>query len=1245
MSYSNIINDHTTQPNTAFLGHSMLISWLRYSIINSVPKMLLVHGATHIGKSAFLQHLTSCLRDDEYCPIYFKLEERPLSDLITDLTQTIQEQSKLQLELPETIDHLGYSFQKEYLPQISPSQLILLMDDAQNIPTTHPFWEFIQRLQADSNPPHFIFTTTQHPALFSEDWNAIFKTAQISELGLPEAEIAPEFLDHLNLTDEAMAQTVSQSGHHPLLLTLLAQQLSGLANEGMIDKDELGQIEDEVLETAVTTFNYWWNSYTLHEQFYLATLAHSLSSGQVVSTSEIQVILDKQKLRLHAHRLHWPIPELIQRRILHQFSEATLGINPPLFHQWLIHNKPILAVQGQLEQSNPLAEKLFQIGVDYLLLNEPKDAAQFFHKAIHQDPYHTQAHIHLGMTLFALGHMETAVSRLEKAYKLNPEEAQSPLTEALLTLAQIELEGENRTKTIAICQRIYTYTDETTELYAETKKLETTVWNYRGDMALQRGLVEKAMLAYEQAGNQEKIEQLQSKQKLNEIAVLENEAHTFIQQEKWDEAIPIYEKILGMAPNRESRSAAEKALAHCMEELELSTHFDEGLRAIEGQNWLKARMSFMHIITKQMNYTRNGRRALELLDQVAKGHAFTTVLTPPSIASHIPTVTVGINAQNAQRIQHTQQLGKGTIYQIQYTPDGTKIAVATALGIYIYESGSAKELQFIATETAVHAIAFSPDGTTLATSSTSGIIQLWWIIDGNPLGQLHGHKQSVEAIAFSPNGRFLLSGDHTNRIAYWRLNDSKRLRHFNGHQSGISALTFSPDGSQFLSASHDKTAILWQVETGEQLYTIKKHQDIISDIVYSPDGEFFATASADKTVRLWQIEEAGGWRKLARQAAKITLKQTLAAHRAPVTSITYSPDGNAIVTASADKAVRVWQTDNGRLLHEFTPHQTPLVSIDIASNGHTVAIASEEKISFWSLAEQQVTQTIEGHLGSLNSLSISPNNQQMATAVHNQVYLWYQHQDSPTHTLLGHTGRIYTTAFSPDGKLLATASADHTVRIWNTKTAVPIRTLTGHEGPILGVAFSPDGRNIATASSDQTIRLWQSDTGQPVTTLIGHEGPVASVTFNSQGNLLASSSGDHTVRLWDIANSSTIQTMNGHSELIWQTCFSADDTYIASASRDQTIRIWRVEDGVLLHKLKNQNSPIWSVQFSPDGTTLASGANDHQITLWQTDTGKRIRTLKGHTAPVSQVLFTPDGEKLISASADGTIRTWGLGGS
>jgi WD40 repeat protein/serine/threonine protein kinase len=251
-------------------------------------------------------------------------------------------------------------------------------------------------------------------------------------------------------------------------------------------------------------------------------------------------------------------------------------------------------------------------------------------------------------------------------------------------------------------------------------------------------------------------------------------------------------------------------------------------------------------------------------------------------------------------------------------------------------------------------------------------------------------------------------------------------------------------------------------------------------------------------------------------------------------------------------------------------------------------------------------------------------------------FYWQRLSDWALRTLKGHSGMVASVAFSPDGKRLASASADKTVKVWETATGHETLTLKGHTDLVASVAFSPDGKRLASASADKTVKVWETATGHETLTLKGHTNWVESVTFSPDGNRLVSASRDGTVRVWDAATGHEILNFKGHTDRVKGVAYSADGKRLASVSSD--VKVWNAITGQEVMTLKGH----MAVAFSPDGKRLASASADNSVKVWETATGQETLTLKGHTNVVSSVAFSPDGNRLVSASHDGTVKMWNV---
>ena len=398
------------------------------------------------------------------------------------------------------------------------------------------------------------------------------------------------------------------------------------------------------------------------------------------------------------------------------------------------------------------------------------------------------------------------------------------------------------------------------------------------------------------------------------------------------------------------------------------------------------------------------------------------------------------------------------------------------------------------------------------------------------------------------------------------------------------------------------------------------HEGAVTSASFSPDGNTLVTASDDQTARLWNADTG-------EEIATLN-------HEGAVSAASFSPDGNTLVTASDDQTARLWNADTGEEIVTLN-HEGAVSAASFSPDGNTLVTASNDQTArLWNTDTGEEIATLN-HKGLVTSASFSPDGNTLVTASADQTARLWNADTGEEIVPLNHEDRVMSASFSPDGNTLVTASADQTARLWSADTGEEIATLN-HEGAVSAASFSPDGNTLVTASADQTARLWNADTGEEIATL-NHEDWVSAASFSPDGNTLVTASGDQTARLWNADTGEEIATLN-HEDWVMSASFSPDGNTLVTASADQTARLWNTDTGEEIATL-NHEDRVMSASFSPDGNTLVTASDDQTARLWNTDTGEEIVTLD-HRASVTSASFSPDGNTLVTISYDQAARMW-----
>ncbi|UBF23886.1 hypothetical protein K9N68_19255 [Kovacikia minuta CCNUW1] len=604
----------------------------------------------------------------------------------------------------------------------------------------------------------------------------------------------------------------------------------------------------------------------------------------------------------------------------------------------------------------------------------------------------------------------------------------------------------------------------------------------------------------------------------------------------------------------------------------------------------------------------------------------------------------------------------GAVNSVSFSPDGQQIASASDDKTIKLWDLNGKELKTLTGhQFPVTSVSFSPGGHLLASASDDGTVKLWDTQGGRELKTFAGHRDRVKAVSFSRTGQIATaSWDGTIRL--WRQ-DGVELKRLTSeliqlceasktsvnlgaelNQAGVNvehlcsesnqkftSVSVSPDGKTIAAGSWDNTIKLWNAN-GELLQTLKGHSDLVTHVSFSPDGKTITSASNDGTVKLWDSHTG-------------IIQSTL---RIPGVISAGFVDNKTLVSTGADGIIKLWNLEG--VSPDTVPYETPVTSVSFSPDGQWIASASKSfgqdsvtlaattksipssRDSFRTLISGQIklwningklprSFSIEGSFVSIkfnSNRDIKPDQPILASAensidssnqVKSQVKLW--NLDGKELKKLSVKGLIADISFSPDGKMVAIAENIYPdrhqtaakikgkVTLWKIDASTPFRSLVAHEDKINSISISKDGI-IATASSDSTVKLWNQD-GYPIKTLRGHANSANSVSFSPDGKTLASAGADNSIKLWNLAGQE-LKTISGNTSSVLSVSFSHDGKLLVSGSDDGTIKVWNVSDGLPLATLKKNDRQVNSVSFSPlNNHLIASAGNDNRLSIWQFD--------------------------------------------
>lgn len=543
--------------------------------------------------------------------------------------------------------------------------------------------------------------------------------------------------------------------------------------------------------------------------------------------------------------------------------------------------------------------------------------------------------------------------------------------------------------------------------------------------------------------------------------------------------------------------------------------------------------------------------------------------------------------------------------------------------------------------------------------------------------QYTGHKYTTTVATFSPSGYYVASGDESGLVRVWDCaTDEMILKGEFAILSGrINAIAWDADSKRIIAVGdgRERYGHCFTFDTGNSVGEISGHTAQVNAAAIGPCRPYRAATVSDDAGLVFLTGPPFKFSRSVRGK-----------HTNFVRDVKFSPTGDFIVTAGADRAIALYEGKTGEFI-KLIPHAHDggIFALDWYDNDTFVTCSADATVKRWSAS---AAVKGEGELKPLNVWKLSAKTIQnqilgvvrtkefvIAVNLAGDLFYFNEESESPVKTIYGHQKAITALAVEPDSVI--TGSYDGRILSWSGKKIGTLVDGKPHTNLVAGIATAGSDKLFSAGWDDKIKQInvsgWQIEDlaslpEQPVQLASDGESTAAVITSSSlllykkDGSLnsikldyepssvaisksyvAVTDSRTFKISLYDKSLHPVSVTFSPLRARPSFSSFSHDEKYLAVGEANGKIFCYEVSTGKLVtSRWAFNNSRITGISWNADNDHVIAGSLDTNLIVYSvSEPSRNIQLHNTHKEGVSGVSWISQTEA-VSVGADACVKYW-----